>query len=446
MTDSASTCHFQHGKTLLGTIYFIAWLLLLKPWMRVILVSHSERYSGAIGSRIKQIIERFGKPFGVRLRQDSKAKNEWNIDSGPGGWDGGLVAKGYTGDINGRACDLLVMDDVLKNAQQATSEVVLEAQWNFYEVVAYSRLGPNAPIVMVTTRWVKGDLPGRIYAEAKETGEKWRVLKFKAIAEEGDPLGRKPGEALWPERVPLARLELIKKKRGRWFKACWQQEPEEEHGMHFRPRPSKDHPGWPRYRDIGGAWILSGRQDNIVYHKDVYRLLGFDLSLAKKKTSDKCAFVLAAQTKQRYLLILDVVDDRIRVEEQGRFMSGYCQRWGPHIVAADEDMLAEMFQVECRRWPGVPEIRKLPISGNNKLYRASSAIILGENGMVFLPQEAPWLDPFCDQLESFVGDGTDEYDDMVDAMGIVGRLADMLKSGARQSEAMPIVVGGRGIF
>src|SRR5580692_10223642 len=124
---------FQHGKTLLASQYFSAWILLLFPWMRIILGSHSERYSGSIGGKVKDVIERFGGPLGIKLKRDTKSKNEWNIDS-RGGWDGGMVCKGYRGGINGRACDLLLMDDILKNTEQALSEVIKEAQWEWYQV------------------------------------------------------------------------------------------------------------------------------------------------------------------------------------------------------------------------------------------------------------------------------------------------------------------------
>ncbi len=449
---------FQHGKTLLASQYFSAWLLLLFPWMRIILGSHSERYSGSIGGKVRDIIDRFGGPLGVKLKQDSKSKNEWNIDS-HGGFDGGMVCKGYTGGINGRACDLLLLDDVLKNTAQALSPVILDAQWEWYQVTAYSRLGPTAPIVMVTTRWVKNDLPGRIYAEAKDTGENWRVVKFKAIAGENDPLGRKPGEALWPERVPLARLELIKKKRGRWFWACWQQEPQEEEGLHFRPRRTKDSDGWPVYHNLGDAWSLPcGITRDIFLHSQCPIIIGIDWAMGKKKTSDMSAMIVACLTPDGRLLIVDVVNARIRYEDNARRLAEVCRKYGrqsdgrlfgnkPMIVVGDDDMLSEALVVECRRHDDIPEIRRLPISGANKVNRAMAAIIRGENGLIYLPadkpEKPPWLDEFCDQLAAFTGaDG--EEDDMVDALGVIGRIADSLKPPVRASRSMPeMLLGGR---
>ena len=436
---------FQHGKTKLCSEYFSAWVLLLFPWMRIILCSHSERYSGTIGSRVRDIIARFGPSLGINLKQDTKSKNEWNIDS-RGPFDGGMVCKGYRGDINGRACDLLLFDDVLKNAEQAMSQVILDSQWEFYQTVAFSRLGPKAPIVFVTTRWVSKDLPGRVYTEAKETGEKWEVINFKAIAEKDDPLGRQPGEALWPERVPLKRLEMIRQKRGRWFSACWQQTPIEEQGLHFRPRPTKDTKGWPVYTNIGDAWSLPfGFSRRIFLHSQTPILIGVDWALGKKKTSDFTCFLVAALcqvdmagmlTPKGYLLILDCINERIRKEENAKRLAELCDMYQPAIVAGDDDNIAETMELECRRYHEIPQILRLPIKNKAKLLRATAAIIRGESGGIFLPQKAIWLDEVCDRLAEFTGDDGG-VDDIPDALGILGRVADRFHQPAPHAPEEP---------
>jgi phage terminase large subunit-like protein len=410
--------------------------------MRIALASYEEHYSGTFGRKVRDVITRFGGPHGIVLRPDTKAKNEWTIQ----GHDGGMVCKGVHGALTGRAADLLILDDVLKNAEQAQSQTILESQWDWYATVAYSRLGPKAPIVMVTTRWCKGDLPGRIYAEAKETGEIWKVLKFKAIAGDNDPLGRRPGEALWPERVPLERLERIRQKRGRWFNACWQQEPDDEQGLLFRPRKTADNKGWPIYTNLGDAFAIPrGISREIILHTDCTIIIFVDWAMGKKKESDFTAMVVAALTLCGKLLILDCVNERIRLEDNGRRLNELCQQYRPHIVAGDDDMLAEAMVLECRRHRWIPEIRRLPISGKAKIIRAQAGIIRGENGLIYLPASASWLDMTMDALSSFTGID-DEHDDIADGFGGLGRIADDLKGDGREEPMPTIFEPARNLF
>lgn len=441
-TASAFICRFQHGKSWLCSHYFPAWLLLLFPHMRIALASYEEHYSGTFGRKVRDVITRFGGPHGISLRPDTKAKNEWTI----AGHDGGMVCKGVHGALTGRAADCLILDDVLKNAEQAQSQTILEAQWDWYSTVAYSRLGPKAPIVMVTTRWCKGDLPGRIYAEAKDTGEKWKVLKFKAIAGDHDPLGRKPGECLWPERVPLERLERIKQKRGRWFNACWQQEPDDEQGMLFRPRKTADNKGWPTYTNLGDCFSLPrGMSRDVINHNDCTVIIFVDWAMGKKKESDFTAMVVAALTPDGRLLILDCINERIRYEHNAVRLAELCREYKPYIVAGDDDVLAEGMVLDCRRHREIPEIRRLPLSNKAKIIRAQAAIIRGENGLIWLPERASWLDTFMDALSSFTGID-DEHDDIPDAVGGLGRLADELKGDGREEQMPDLLAPARDLF
>src|SRR5207244_2242627 len=116
---------------------------------------------------------------------------------------GGMTAAGVGGAMTGKGAHLLVIDDPVKNAEQAQSKTVREKHWEWYRSTAYSRLEPGGAVVIVMTRWHEDDLVGRLLAEAEAEGERWEILRLPALAEEADPLGRAPGEPLWPERYPL---------------------------------------------------------------------------------------------------------------------------------------------------------------------------------------------------------------------------------------------------
>ncbi len=398
---------FQHGKSMLCSHYFPAWYLLLFPETRILLAGHEERFASSFGQKVKDVLERWGAPLGVVLRPDSKAKNEWVIE----GHGGGMVCRGMHGSLQGRPADLFLIDDPIKDAEQAMSATVLEKQWDWYQTVAYSRLGPKAPIVMVSTRWCRGDLTGKILRESRDTGEEWKVVKFPALALPGDSLGRAPGTPLWPERVPLKRLELIKKQRGKWFSACWQQEPEDEEGGYFKPRK------WPYFCDLGDAYSLSDENNRrVIYLKgEVLRFAALDWAWSTKQTADATAIGIFGLTPCGRLLVLHVTNKRLRPEELAPALDAVCRAWGPSAVAAEvgHPMLADHY----RRYPAIGEIHWLATGGKDKLVRALPAILLGENRRILLPDSRPvdWYEDFVSQVGGFTGIN-DDHDDMVDCL------------------------------
>lgn len=411
---------FQHGKSVLGSVYFPAWVLLRWPETRIALGSYEEGFAASFGAKVRDVILRFGAASGVMIRDDSNSKGEWVID----GHGGGMVCKGRGGALVGRPADLLILDDLIKNAEEAQSKTILEGVWDWYCTVAYSRLGPKAPVVIIGTRWCKDDLLGKLEAEEKVGGEKFTRVVFKAIAGENDVLGRQPGEALWPERVPLARLQRTQKTRPRWFKACWQGEPDEEQGLHFQPE------SWPRYADAGDAWRIWNGSQWLHYRKvECTVLVAVDWAQKGKKDSDFTAFVAAALTGDGKLLILKVFNKRLRYEENGPALDKWCREIrlvnDEILVSGEDDILSEAMVVECRRYRAIPELRSLKIKGKNKLIRAQAAIIRSQNGQMYYPQDVQdWEPMMTDQLTSFTGIGGSETDDIVDCVGVLGRLAD----------------------
>lgn len=452
------TLPFQHGKSFISSHFYPSWVLLLAPETRIVLGSYEERFSGQFGLKVRETVDRFGAPLGIHVRMDSRARNEWVID----GYGGGMVCKGRGGAIVGRAADLLLLDDTLKNTEEALSPIILDSLWDWYSVIAFSRLGPRAPIVNVGTRYVTRDLFGRIKAEERAGGEQWKRLKFKAIASEADPLGRKPGEALWPSRVPLDRLLMIQKRRPRWFNACWQQEPEEEEGAHFKPRK------WPGFKDLGDIYALGGQGGRKLVRKDeCLRLMTVDWATSERKGSDFTAILTGDLCPGGELLLLDAINKRVRIENCVPLLAETCKRWRPQHVAVESQGFQAALANECRRYPVIPEVRRLDPGGgpNAKLRRALPAIVMGENHRIFLPDEddeefartlekiagedESWQRVFLDQVAGFTGNG-DEHDDLVDTLAYMAQLAQALRgSGFRPlgEEWGPFALdGGRDLF
>jgi hypothetical protein len=118
---------------------------------------------------------------------------------------------------------LLLLDDPLKDNEEAHSETIRKALHEWFASVGYTRLIRGGAIVLIQTRWHEDDLAGRLLREQR--GENWKVLSLPAIAEQDESF-RKEGEVLWPERFPLAELERIRTAiGGRAWTALYQQRP-----------------------------------------------------------------------------------------------------------------------------------------------------------------------------------------------------------------------------
>lgn len=438
---------FQHGKSFLGSCYFPAWVLLLWPETRIALASYHETYASTWGAKVRDIVRKYGPDLGIHIRTDTDSKAEWVID----GHGGGMVCKGRGGALVGRPADLLILDDLIKNSEEAQSPTILESIWDWYQTVAYSRLGPRAPVIGIGTRWGPEDIFGKWIKEAKSGGEEFTFINFPAIAEEGDVLGRQPGEALCPERVPLKRLLITQKNRPRWFKACWQGKPQETEGLHFQPRE------WPTYIDMGDSWRTHNGLCWQNYRKaDCTIVHCVDWAQSGKKQSNRTAIVTAALTDDGKALILNVLNKHLRYEDNAPALADICDDYseyeeraddgfGPvvgvipmlQIVASDDDMLSDGMAVDCRRYRSIPEVKRLPIRSKAKIIRAQAAIIRSQAGLFLLPSTPQaWFEEYADQLSAFTGEEGAE-DDMADATGILGRIADEFRPGEDQEEDEP---------
>ncbi|WP_288908012.1 phage terminase large subunit [uncultured Selenomonas sp.] len=214
----------RHGKSQSTTETFPSWFLGRNPDRRVIEVSYSASFAQKFGNRNRKKVADFGEAlFGIRLDRSNSSKTNWDI----AGHAGGMISVGLGGGITGEGADLLLIDDVVKNRKEAESETVREGIWDEYSATLLTRLAPGGRIILIMTRWHEDDLAGRILKEAKENGEHWEIINLPCEAEENDPLGRAPGEPLWPERYGADWLAKKKKAvSSRDWYALYQQNPQ----------------------------------------------------------------------------------------------------------------------------------------------------------------------------------------------------------------------------
>lgn len=226
----------RHGGSVYVSWHFPFWLLGSFPWMNVGIVSHEQGFASSWGAKVRDSMIEFGSSFGVEVSRDFSARSWWEIEKHGGSMRSfGIKAGGMTG----RGFDVLIFDDLIKNAADADSETTRDMQWEFLTGTAMGRREPGALLIIMSARWHEDDLIGRIHRE--QPGE-YRRLRLPAIAEEPDEdypdpdqLGREPGQALWPQRWPLHRLEKRRVEQGEYyFNANFQQRPTSPQGTIFK--------------------------------------------------------------------------------------------------------------------------------------------------------------------------------------------------------------------
>jgi hypothetical protein len=190
----------QTGKSLRTAVWGAVRALQLHPDWRIIVATHSEDLARTHSEQIRTILRTFGTgardamtghPLPDRLGLgigDKSAGARWQLS----GHRGGILAAGVGTALPGRPADCMILDDLYAGMLAADSPAERRRVNLWWDTVASQRLGPDAPCIMIGTRWNEQD--AHAYLMEQEPG-RWRVLNFPAIAEHGvlDSLGRAPG-------------------------------------------------------------------------------------------------------------------------------------------------------------------------------------------------------------------------------------------------------------
>ena len=211
----------RHGKSLFMSVHTPAWFLERYPGKNVITCTYSADLAADFALKVRDTFtsQDNHQLVKTRIRTDRKRLDNFATTE-----DGIAIAVGIGGAITGRGADLLLIDDYVKNVEESRSQKILDKTWEWFQSTAYTRLEPNASLVILATRWSVDDLIGRCLRELPH--ENWTVIRLPAIAQTDDPLGRAVGEPLWPERYDVEALMRIKDALGSfWFDAMYQQAP-----------------------------------------------------------------------------------------------------------------------------------------------------------------------------------------------------------------------------
>jgi len=237
----------RHGKSELISNWTPTWFLDQYPDRRVILGSYEATFASKWGAKVRDNINSFPE-VRVKLKGDSKAKANFVTTEG-----GEMVTAGVGGPMTGRGADLIIIDDPVKNWEEAQSEIIRAKHQDWFKSVARTRLEPGGSIIVLMTRWHEDDLAGYLLSGGldddanKHLRTQWADLRIPAIAEQDDLLGRATGEALCPERYDLTALQEIRVDLGEMiWGSMYQQVPMAESGNMVKKEWLRWFTKWPK--------------------------------------------------------------------------------------------------------------------------------------------------------------------------------------------------------
>lgn len=393
----------RHGKTLTCSRWTPAWFI-TKFRRRALLASYEADFAATHGRAARDIVAEHGPRFGVEIDNRSRAANRWDLI----GDDGGMGTAGAGGPITGKGGHLLIVDDPIKNSEDAQSQVMRDKLWEWWQSVFLTRREPGGKVLVIMSRWHEDDLVGRLLSHP-DGGMRIRRLRLPAIAEEDDPLGRVPGQALCPERYDEVALSGIRSDvgAGPWA-SLYQQRPVPAGGGMFK----RD---WFRYwTSQAGADSTFYRlgEDTIVDAEEVWKFATMDVAYTRTQRSDYTVVATwgVAPTDPPALLLLDVQRKRVEHADHAPLVKRCWTEQKPAWVGIEKQAATLSMFDEVQR-EGVV-VRWLN-PDKNKIARAETGAAMAEAGRIYLPKGADWLSDFFDEVLMFpVG----KHDDQVDVL------------------------------
>jgi predicted phage terminase large subunit-like protein len=391
----------RFGKSLLASILFPAQHLGNHPHHEIIATSYSGALAMVFSRKVRGLLRdpQYHALFPkTELDPDNQNAEGWMTTKG-----GGYVPAGVGGAITGKGAHILIVDDPIKNAEDASSTLVKDSIWEWYTSTAYTRLAPGGGVLIIQTRWAEDDLSGRLEALSENgEGDTFEIVRYPAIAEE-DEVFRRQGDALHPERYDLDALRKIEKAVGpSVWQALYQQNPIPDTGSYF----TKD-----MFRWYTGA--APGRL--AVY-------CAWDLAIGKGDRNDFTAGVVIGLDEDDNMWVLDVRHGRWDSFEIVEQMLDVQRTWHPEIHGIEKSQVSmaigpylEQRMYEEKAYEMV--VRDLPPGRRDKELRARAIQGRMRQGRVQFPKDKPWTDKLYSELLKFPAGA---HDDLVDALAWVG--------------------------
>ena len=393
----------RHGKSELVSRKFPAYLLGRNPDTSIISCSYSADLASRMNRDVQRLIdsERYLELFpGTQLsNQHTRRFYETRYTRNNNMFEvvdkkGTYRSSGVGGGITGMGGEYIIIDDPVKNREDADSATMREKVYDWYTSTLYTRLEKDGCILLTLTRWHEDDLAGKLLKAAQEGADQWTILELPAVCEyPPKPYDvRQEGEALWKWKYDEEALEKMKVTVGsRDWAALYQQHPTPGEGGTFKRE-------WWNYYKV----LPDGLYDFVQ---------SWDCTFKDAQSSDYVVGqVWARKGSSRYLL--DQVRGRMSFTETLRAIRSLSAKWPQAIRKLVEDKAngTAVIDVLRKEIPGLIPVE--PEGG--KIVRANAVTAVAEAGNIYLPDPsiAPWVHDFVEEHAVFPNGAND---DQVDA-------------------------------
>jgi predicted phage terminase large subunit-like protein len=378
----------RHGKSEVISKKYPAWHVGNNPEDEIINASYSLDLSRDFSRIARDTIIEHQNIFNQQIAKDNQSAERWTLE----GHRGGVTAAGVGGPITGKGAKIAIIDDPIKNAEEADSQVIRDKIWEWYRTTLYTRLTPDGRIIIVMTRWHEDDLVGRLLnPKINEKVNEWTVINFPAIAEGNDILGRHKGEALWPQYgFNINKLAQIKTDIGsRAWNALYQQRPTAEEGNLI-------HRSWWKYYEALPDMIQT--------------IMSVDAAFKDGDKNDYVAIQVWGK-REANIYLIDSLNEHMDFPTTLNAITTMKSKYKKCNMVLIEDKAngSAIIQMLQRKILGIIPVN--PEGGKVARVNAVSPAI--EAGNVWLPMNKPFTMDFVNQCSSF---SNAEDDDMVDAM------------------------------
>lgn len=414
----------RHGKSRTVSDLFPAWMLARDPNEQIIASSYSLDLASFFNRECQRTMTSaaYKRLFPqTKLREAGQSgigvRNNHRFDIVGAG--GHYVSAGVGGGITGVGCTVGIIDDPVKNAQEADSKTYRDGVDEWHKTTFKTRFEPGAIEVICQTRWHEDDLTGRILAaiEQGESTAKTEIVSFPALCEREEP-HRKVGDALWESR--FSRAALIQKKGevgSRAWNALYQQRPAPDAGNLIK----RD---WFDEYDPKKV-NLAGKTVNFF----------FDTAYTDKEANDPTAGIAYVKDGEDYY-VLECVSKWLEFVELTAFISDFCHSNGysrKSLIRVEPKATGKSVVQVLKRQTGLNVLEADPPK-ESKTARVNSIAARLEAGRVLLPKGAIWTVAFLDECAAFPNAA---HDDRVDCLtGMILNEEKPMRSYRRRTSAI----------
>jgi predicted phage terminase large subunit-like protein len=397
------------AKSTYASARFPNWYLGRHPEHNILCASNTESLAENFNRRRRTacLSKEWQLLFNTSLDKDQQNVGKFATQEG-----GFCQAAGVGSAIVGVRSNINILDDPILNFEQSMSSTQMDKQWEWYQADFRSRLVPDGKELIVTTRWSKGDICGRIL-DLVQRGEEppWEIIRIPMEADSpDDPVGRDMGDRLWPEWFTEEMVQVNKRDTQRWM-GMYQQIPMDESGV------------WVGQENI---LIVGESEDaspslpaNLTY------VVGVDIALTVGG-GDYTVFAVCGIDDERNLYVVDIIRQQVDVDKTCDTFFALMDMY-PEIMAfyIDDDNASKMLQrlmiEKCKsRNKSVP-MQVMPLRGQNKEVRAAPLRGLFMQKRIQIMKTPKWTNTLIAELMDFPPTSKSDHDDQVDALSLVGR-------------------------